>query len=103
MQKISPILIKKIKRILLNKYVFTFLVFAVVIIFFDHNNLISRFTTDRKTRQIEREIEHYEQQIKSNRQQINKLQTDKDSLEKFAREKYLMKKQDEEIFIIKEK
>lgn len=92
-----------IKRIFLNKYVIVLLIFVVVIVFFDDHNLISRFQTLRKTDRVKKQIEYYEKDIKDNRQKINELKAGGKSVEKFAREQYLFKKDNEDIFIIKEK
>ena len=52
---------------------------------------------------IKKEKEYYMVEIEKNRQELQSLISDKKNLEKFAREKYLMKKDDEEIFVILEK
>ncbi|GHV43458.1 hypothetical protein FACS1894180_2590 [Bacteroidia bacterium] len=103
MPEISANTKNKIKRILLNKYVIVLLVFAVIVVFFDDHNLISRFATDRKINKMEKEIQHFQTEINSNKQKIHELQSDNENIEKFAREHYLMKKKNEEIFIIEEK
>jgi len=83
-----------------NKFVLTFLFFSVWIIFFDQNNLIDRFSDVKKLNQLEKEKEYYKKQIKEDQQRILELTSDKDDLEKFAREKYLMKKDNEDIFVV---
>jgi cell division protein FtsB len=57
---------------------------------------------NEKIRSLENEIEKYRKEIEQNRKKIEKLQTDKMDLEQFAREEYLMKKPDEDIFIVDE-
>ena len=49
---------------------------------------------------MEQERQYYEDQIKENEKELQELLTNKETLEKFAREKYLMKKDNEEIFVI---
>ncbi len=56
---------------------------------------------DKKIKELEKEYNYYSDEIKVNKQIINDLQTNDAYLEKFAREKYLMKKDNEEIFIIR--
>jgi cell division protein FtsB len=51
---------------------------------------------------LENEIAKYKKEIKENREKLKELQTDKVGLEQFAREEYLMKKPDEDIFIVEE-
>jgi cell division protein DivIC len=85
-----------------GKYHFTILIFLFVIVYWDENNLIYRFTLDRKIHQLESDIEHYEGIIKESTKQLDQLRTNSEKLEKFARENYLMKKKDEDIFIVEE-
>lgn len=84
------------------KYNITFVVFLFVILIWDDNNLYNRIMLDRKIDQLEGDIEHYEGIIKESTDRLNELKTNSDNLEKFAREKYLMKKKDEDIFIVEE-
>ena len=56
---------------------------------------------DSKIIELENEYHYYENEIKDNKMKLKELQTNDIYLEKFAREKYLMKKDEEEIFIIK--
>jgi len=92
-----------LRRIFLNKYVIVFMVFFVFILFFDQHNLIRRYKTYRNTQKLKSEINFYNEQIKNNRKEINNIQLNDESLEKYARERYFMKKDSEDIFIIKEK
>ena len=91
-----------IKRILLNKYLLVLIVFGIFITFFDEYNLISRWNTYLKTKQLEQEVKFYKEEIENNKQKMIELQSSNENLEKFAREQFLMKKDDEDVFIIKE-
>ncbi|MCE5332119.1 MAG: septum formation initiator family protein [Bacteroidales bacterium] len=93
---------KFIKPVLLNKYLIVLLGFAVFITFFDQHNLIQRWETHRKIRQLEKEYKYYQDEITNDKLEMQKLQNDDQYLEKFAREHYHMKNKDEEIFIIKD-
>lgn len=93
---------RKIRNFLLNKYVIVFLVFTVFITFFDNHNLIHRWQTHRRIVEMEKELKYYQEEIKTTKQKKNELQSNKENLEKFAREHYFMKKESEDIFIIKE-
>lgn len=88
--------------ILRNKFVLTLLIFGVWILLFDQNNLLDRFSDMKKLQQIEKEKEYYQNKIKEDQKRIKELKSDKDDLEKFAREKYLMKKDNEDVFIVVE-
>jgi cell division protein FtsB len=92
----------KLMKILLNKYLIVFVTFAVFITFFDNHNLIHRWQRDRKIKEMQKEVRFYQNEIKTDKEKENELQSNKENLEKFAREHYYMKKQNEDIFIIKE-
>ncbi|MCF8276077.1 MAG: septum formation initiator family protein [Flavobacteriales bacterium] len=77
----------------------TGLVFLVWMTFFDENNFITLVKNQLKLSELESEKEHYVNEIAQSTADLKLLQNDKELLEKFAREKYLMKKDDEEIFV----
>ena len=93
---------KKLRKILLNKYLIVFLAYIVFVTFFDQHNLIHRWQTDRKINELEKEYNFYQDEIKSNKLKKFELQSSNANLEKFVREHYFMKKENEDIFIIKE-
>ncbi len=76
--------------------------FIVYMLFFDAYNIISRVENSRKITQLENEINYYEQLIENDKQHIHELQSDDKNLEKFAREQFLMKRDNEDIFIVEE-
>jgi cell division protein FtsB len=90
----------KIFRKLNNRYVWVALAFLVWIAFFDRYNLIYRFKIARDLNEAKDQKEYYEKEIEKDNQSIKELITDTTTLEKFAREKYLMKKDNEDIFLI---
>jgi cell division protein FtsB len=71
--------------------------------FVDENNFFRRIANQREIQNLEDQIESYDKNINDNREKINELQTGNANLEKFAREEHLMKRPNEDIFIIKEK
>jgi cell division protein FtsB len=91
-----------IKQIFLNKYLIVLVVFTVFITFFDNHNLLNRWQTRQKINSLEKELKFYQEEIKTTKQKKNELESSNQNLEKFAREQYLMKKENEDIFIIKE-
>ena len=91
-----------IKRWVLNKYVLTLVVFALVLTFCGQHSLINRVQHQRKINQLERQIESYEKNIEKNKRKINELESNQENLEKFAREQYLMKEDGEDIYLIDE-
>jgi cell division protein DivIC len=91
---------KKMLPLLKNKYILTLIIFFVWILFFDQNNLIDRYVSQRHIRQLEHDKQYYRERIRQDSTRMNELRTDNDNLEKFAREQYLMKRENEDIFII---
>lgn len=94
-KKISDIFI----YLLSNKYLLVLCVFAIWLTFFDNNNLLVRKKLLKETRQLKADCEYYRQRIIKESARLSELMEDSESLEKFAREQYLMKRDDEEIFI----
>jgi cell division protein FtsB len=70
-------------------------------VFFDDNNLLTKFKYDQKISKLKQEIAYYQKEKEQSNKKIQELQSSSENLEKFAREQYLMKKSDEDIFIFK--
>ena len=68
--------------------------------FFDRDDLLSQYRLTQKLKQLRTERNYYQEEIKKSKNDMNELHTNPANLEKFAREKYLMKKDNEEIFVI---
>ena len=83
-----------------NKYLIAFAIFFIWILLFDSNNLIDRYNNLKDLRQLEQDKEYYTNRIEEDKRKLNELRTDNDNLEKFAREQYFMKKDDEDLFKI---
>jgi cell division protein DivIC len=95
-------MLTRIPPIFRNFYVLTGIIFVVWMLFLDSNDFMSRYKLSAKLRALENEKEYYEQKIKEVEKDQEELFGDRQSLEKFAREKYLMKKDNEDVFIIVE-
>lgn len=74
--------------------------FIVWMLFFDKNNWWDIMRLKSTYNQTEEERDYYSEQAEIARSEYNALFTHPDSLEKFAREKYLMKKDNEDVFVI---
>jgi cell division protein FtsB len=83
-----------------NKYFLISTVFLVWLIFFDRNDLLSQYEYRQQLNKLKEEHAFYTKETADVQKQLNELTSDKEKLEKFAREKYLMKKADEDIFVI---
>ena len=78
----------------------TILVFGIWMLFFDQNNLVDRMRMSAEIRQMEADREYYIDQIEKDSTRLHELTTDKDNLEKYAREQFLMKKKNEDVFVV---
>jgi len=94
--------LKKAWPVVRNKYILTISVFAVWILFFDQNNLIDRMKMSAEIRELEADRAYYQEAIAQDSTRLHQLTTDKENLEKFAREQYLMKKKNEDVFVVVE-
>ena len=93
---------KKLPKSFRNFYFLTAFIFLLWMLALDSNNLITRFQMSSKLRSLENEKEYYQEKIEEVRKDHDELFGDRESVEKFAREKYLMKKKTEDIFIVEE-
>ncbi len=89
----------KIVKFLTNSYVLILIGFTVWMLFFDENSYLAHRKLDKEIDDLESTIIFYEKKIEEYKTSIKKLQ-DSLQLERFAREKYIMKKDNEDIFII---
>ena len=86
-----------------NKYFIALAAFAVVMLFLDKNDLFTRMARDKELRELKQSKEHYTRQIEAESKELEALKNNPAALEKFAREKYLMKKDNEDLFLVPEK
>lgn len=87
----------------INAYWLVTIGFLILTFTAGDSNLYKRYTYDEKIRSLEKEIKHYQHEIEVNSKKLNDLRTDKEGLERFAREEYFMKRKNEDVFIIKER
>jgi len=96
------IMFKRIPKLFKNFYFLTAFLFVVWMIALDSNNIFTRYELSSKLGRLEDEQAYYEEKILEVQKDHDELFGDQESLEKFAREKYLMKKESEDIFIVEE-
>ena len=85
-----------------RKYLITILGFLVIIVFLDDNSLIQRAKHRAEIEALKSEIKKYRQQFEEDTRKLKELTANPKAMEKIAREKYLMKKPNEDIFIFEE-
>ena len=86
-------------NIIKNKYFLTGVGILVWVLFFDKNDIFTQRDMLQKLHKLKKEKEYYISEITNNKRELNELQTNMNSLEKFAREKYLMKKDNEDVYV----
>ena len=86
-------------KIATNIYVVILTIFVVWMLFLDENSYLTHREFNKEIEELETWIEYHKERIKEDKATIKKLQ-DSLQLERYAREKYLMKKENEDIYII---
>lgn len=87
-------------RFVLNKYTYVSAIFLLIVCVFDTNNLGVYIRTQKRLSDQKRQIRAYQQDIKSIEKKLQALQSDRDTLETFAREEYLYHEEGEDVFYI---
>ena len=83
-----------------SKYFLVTSVFVVWMVFFDRNDLFSQWEYHQQVSKLEQERDFYQKETAKVHQDLDELNSNKEKLEKFAREKYLMKRDNEDVFVI---
>ncbi|MBL7731606.1 MAG: septum formation initiator family protein [Chitinophagaceae bacterium] len=86
-----------------NKYFISFAAFCVVMLFLDKNDVFTQFDRHKELRSLQQSKSWYTTQLAAERKELEALRNNPATLEKYAREKYFMKKDGEDLFIISEK
>ena len=89
----------KLIKFLTNRYVLILTGFSIWMLFFDENSYLVHKEFNTEIKELETAIEFYKKRIKEDKSTIKNLQ-DSLQIERFAREKYLMKKENEDIYLI---
>ncbi len=94
---------QSVKRYLFRmKYVLAFAIFAIAITFFGESSLINRMSQKKEIDKLSTEIEEQQKKFKNDKETLNSLKNDPEALKRVARERYYMKAEDEDIFVIED-
>ncbi len=93
-------LLRQLVRIINNKYVIVSLAFIIWLSFFDTNSLINQHRLNKALEKVEKERAFYISEIQKDKEIANDLMSNEDELERYAREKFLMKRDNEDVYII---
>jgi len=91
---------RKLPPVFKNFYFIVGVIFIVWMLFIDSNDLYSQFKKREKLKELEQQKAYYTQMIKEVEKDRGELLSNSELLEKFAREKYLMKKESEDLYIL---
>ena len=93
-------IIRKLSRV--NTYVVVVVFFLFITFVVGDSNLYKRYTYDEKIRRLEREIRHYKKEIETDRKKLDDIRTNREGLERYAREEFYMTRANEDVFIIED-
>ncbi len=85
-----------------NKYFLTGISFAFWMLFLDQKDILSDFERRSKLNELEKSEQHLRQLITESHLELDLLKNNAQSIEKYAREKYMMKKDNEDLFVLKQ-
>lgn len=94
---------KKAIKAIRNKYLLTSLFFITWLLFFDRYDFFTQYKAACQLNDLNKEKLYYESEIKKNQHTLDLIQHDPVFIEKYARENYQMKKDDEDIFLVADK
>lgn len=89
-------------KIFLNKYLIVSVFFVIWMVFFDQNSFFIHRELDREINQLTQEKEYYQEKLDKENAQIERMKNDTTEIERIAREKHFLKKENEDVFIIEE-
>ncbi len=92
-----------LSKVIKNKYILTASAFVVWMLFFDTRDVITtHFRQRSELNRLQESKAWFEQEIETTRAELDQLRSNRHILEKYAREKYRMKRDNEDVFVISE-
>jgi cell division protein FtsB len=85
-----------------NKYFLSLAAFCVIVLFLDRNDFFTQFERQKELRQLQQSKRYYTAEIAAQQKELEALKSNPATVEKYAREKYLMKRDNEELFLVPE-
>ena len=89
-------------KIIKNKYIIAGVAFVVWILFFDRNDVFTQWERKAELKKLETSKKYYQGEITSIKKELADLDSDPEILEKIAREKFFLKKDNEDVFIVED-
>ncbi len=91
---------KRLIDLFRNKFFVVTVAFVVWMIFFDKNDLLSQYQYHEQVSKLEQERDFYKTETDKVSKDLEELTSNPQQLEKFAREKYLMRKDNEDVYVV---
>lgn len=91
---------KRLFNLIKNKFFLATVAFVIWMMFFDRNDLFSQYEYRQQLGKLKQEQQFYKTETDKVNKDLDELTSDKAKLEKFAREKYLMKRPGEDLFVL---
>lgn len=86
----------------LNKYVITLGIFALIVLFLDENSMLKRMQLNQEESDLREEIAKYRSEFDESTRLLNEITADSVAIEQVARERYMMKLPEEDIYVFEE-
>lgn len=83
-----------------NKYFLSVAAFMVWMMFFDKNDIVAQYEYKSQVNKLQEEKDFYTKEIGQVKKDLSELSSNLNTAEKFAREKYFMKRENEDVFVI---
>ena len=91
---------KRLFELLRKKYFIAVVAFAVWMLFFDKNDMLSQFEYRTEVKKLQEEKDFYLKETVDVKKDLSEIDSNLNTAEKFAREKYFMKKDNEDVFVV---
>ena len=83
-----------------NKYLITISAFTVILLFLDHNNLFEQIDRKQELKELQIKKQYYQDEIEKTKKELADLSNNPAAIEKYAREHYQMKRDNEDVFLV---
>ena len=94
--------IKKIIPFVANRYFIAILAFIVWMLFFDQRDFFQQRERAAELKKVEDAKKYYQKEIEYTQKQLNNIQNNKAAIEKYARERYLLRREGEELYLFED-
>lgn len=94
--------IKKIIPFVANRYFIACLAFIVWMLFFDQRDFFTQRDRAAELEKLEQAKAYYQKEISTTQDQLNNLQSNPGAVEKYARERYLLRREGEEVYLFED-